>query len=769
MAKIMNVDIHRLAKRPGRDDGKSTDRSPQVYLVVIEESRLADAVATELRTHLALPRQHVLAVVPPFRGRGYTAPCYQQWAERWQGAHLPPGSHPLLVTLGQDGLLDDLERLVLPAYVAVPPDRPGATLCGRDGVRIVLIPATTARQFVRAILDRSVPPGAPLAARTPARSPREVARIRAPSGESPRLVSAGISGVATAAVLAACMSAGSPTAHFRPVPPPPQWRAVESPVHLVAAERPVQGATPPGPGQSGSSPGAGQAQSAGHLGTAGNGLASAWNTLQDAVSSAWDSLPNGMGFGISFINYADGSLQVWLGKDASGDPTLSFGGGPGVGPGRGRLTPAYEEQPAYGFQADAGVNTRNGVPNAYLIGGIDSNGPHAEAEPGHSPVGRLPVTWNGSGSHGGVNGPSLSGRSTTPQWWPFAWGSGITSINLRTGAISGGPAGLAGVGGFFAWKAAKNGLKSLAEREAPWRPTPSPPEWQDPWGPVPEPQPAFPGSEIPNNRYIDPYVNNEYGPTVEEPPTQEMSAEESPAQEPLAQGQPEEPPALGPPEEPLSQGPAEEPPVAEAPDNPNVDPVIDTPGGIQNPDAPTGTYDPPGDPQPPPQPPPPAPVQPSAGPSSTDGQPPPDPWYSPGNLVSDAENAWSAINGAAGDAQSALQNADDWLAQNDGWAWMQQQPFVQDLGTYGVGPDANAPGGKFGPDPDSPGGAPDAPDIPIVPEAYSAPLNSGSGGVTSPAGGYVASTPLSASSSTVTALGAGSGSAAGGGAGSPSA
>ncbi|HWG15035.1 MAG TPA: hypothetical protein VG268_17335 [Streptosporangiaceae bacterium] len=252
-------------------------------MVIINERRLAHAVAMELQARLPAGQQRAPVLVPPVRGRDFIAACRRP-AGQWRASHLAGGDRPMLVALCEDGLLDDLDRLGFPAYVAVPPGRCGAGPHRLRGAPTVLVPATTARQFVGAVIGHCVAsmPAPAIGIAGPVRPAR--ARHRAAGAPGPvwRLAMAGGAGIAVAALASAGLSPGSPAAHPSGVPlssgqHPAWWPATQTaaipssglavvpspgpavvpPAHLTAALQSVprgsapQSVTPPPAGNSG--------------------------------------------------------------------------------------------------------------------------------------------------------------------------------------------------------------------------------------------------------------------------------------------------------------------------------------------------------------------------------------------------------------------------------------------------------------------------------------------------------------------------------------
>jgi hypothetical protein len=85
----------------------------QVYLVLIRDGRLALTVGAALENRLLRDGHSAMALVPVVRGREFADSDYRR--------QLASAGHaPQVVTLYEDGLLDRLASLGLPAYVGVP-------------------------------------------------------------------------------------------------------------------------------------------------------------------------------------------------------------------------------------------------------------------------------------------------------------------------------------------------------------------------------------------------------------------------------------------------------------------------------------------------------------------------------------------------------------------------------------------------------------------------------------------------------------------------
>jgi hypothetical protein len=163
---------------------------PAVFLVIFRDDFAAGAVARALRSDLG--RVGLCRVlVPPLRGRDFTAPAHHRAVERWCAAHLAEGERPVLVALLEQGLLEDLEWLGLAAYVAASSDQRREERHSFSGARTLVLPVADPDKFASAIISDVLHPdtAAPStpAPSMPARSPDHQHPIAAPAPSTNRV------------------------------------------------------------------------------------------------------------------------------------------------------------------------------------------------------------------------------------------------------------------------------------------------------------------------------------------------------------------------------------------------------------------------------------------------------------------------------------------------------------------------------------------------------------------------------------------------------
>ena len=141
----------------------------QVYLVLIRDGRLALTVGAALENRLLRDGHRAMALVPAVRGREFTDSDYRR--------QLASAGHaPQVVTLYEDGLLDRLASLGLPAYVGVQHDEEARVARWSNDSGAIMLPVATARDLVDAVADHT--PWRRYAAELPsARYPVEAAKI----------------------------------------------------------------------------------------------------------------------------------------------------------------------------------------------------------------------------------------------------------------------------------------------------------------------------------------------------------------------------------------------------------------------------------------------------------------------------------------------------------------------------------------------------------------------------------------------------------------
>lgn len=209
----------RLAPEPPGLFGRNrVAGAPQIYLVVLRNARVARAAATALEDLHTKRGGRAAALVPPARGSGFARwvasplPADRQRLSEWCAAHLPSGAAPLLVGLDEDGLADRLDRLGLMACIGVPPaDAAGAVAAMRPaGGRVRLVPATTVRELLQAVVAAA---GCPAEA-SPARTVRPGPLHRVPTAPT----RAGLAGLAGALAITGLAPAAAAAAHVLPGP-----------------------------------------------------------------------------------------------------------------------------------------------------------------------------------------------------------------------------------------------------------------------------------------------------------------------------------------------------------------------------------------------------------------------------------------------------------------------------------------------------------------------------------------------------------------------
>ena len=208
--------------------GRRADAVPEVYLVIVRDTWIAQVIAMTLHTRLVRDGHPVLPMIPPLRGRDFTGPVYRRAADQWCAAHVPAATRPILVALSEDGLRKDLELLGLPAFVGIPPERHGAAdpaPTRPDAAPILMIPAATVGDFVQGIVDRAASSATAGAARQPvplrrSPGPREATDRSAGSRPRPKLtvVTATASGMAGTLLLGSLQSPALGAAELPSIP-----------------------------------------------------------------------------------------------------------------------------------------------------------------------------------------------------------------------------------------------------------------------------------------------------------------------------------------------------------------------------------------------------------------------------------------------------------------------------------------------------------------------------------------------------------------------
>lgn len=125
--------------------------SPQTYLILIKDDDLALALGEALEDRLMRDGHSAVALVPAVRGADF-ADVAEEWLHQArQLDSAPSGPLPQLVALYEDGLLQRLEPLGLPAYVGVPRSQKWRVLPWGEDSGAMLLPVATARDMVGAV------------------------------------------------------------------------------------------------------------------------------------------------------------------------------------------------------------------------------------------------------------------------------------------------------------------------------------------------------------------------------------------------------------------------------------------------------------------------------------------------------------------------------------------------------------------------------------------------------------------------------------------
>ena len=191
--------------------------TPQTYLVLIRDGRLALAVASELEDRLADEGWPALALVPAMRGVDFADPDYGGCLRAWQPGTRRYTGTPQVVALYEEGLLNRLASLGLAAYIGVPREEEWRVVHWDNDAGAMLLPVATARDLVDAVVDHTpwseyATGVAPLRRRGARRSD-----AAGPALLSRKIAIAGVAaGVATPLLLAAApgtaLAAGPPAA-----------------------------------------------------------------------------------------------------------------------------------------------------------------------------------------------------------------------------------------------------------------------------------------------------------------------------------------------------------------------------------------------------------------------------------------------------------------------------------------------------------------------------------------------------------------------------
>jgi hypothetical protein len=126
----------------------------QIYLVLIRDGRLALAVGAALEDRLLRDGHGAMAVVPTVRGPEFTASDGRRHLGAWRTGSAAD-RRPQVVGLYEDGLLESLATLGLPAYVGVRDGDEPRIARWADGLGAIMVPVGTARDLVDAVADHT--------------------------------------------------------------------------------------------------------------------------------------------------------------------------------------------------------------------------------------------------------------------------------------------------------------------------------------------------------------------------------------------------------------------------------------------------------------------------------------------------------------------------------------------------------------------------------------------------------------------------------------
>jgi len=123
----------------------------QIYLVLIRDGRLALTVGAALEDRLLRDGHRAIALVPAARGPEFAGSDRRRHLAIWGSGPASAGHGPQVVALYEEGLLDDLASLGLPAYVGVRHDEEARVARWADGSGAIMLPVATARDLVDAV------------------------------------------------------------------------------------------------------------------------------------------------------------------------------------------------------------------------------------------------------------------------------------------------------------------------------------------------------------------------------------------------------------------------------------------------------------------------------------------------------------------------------------------------------------------------------------------------------------------------------------------
>jgi hypothetical protein len=123
----------------------------RTYLILIEDLDLAVAVGDALEQRLARDGHRALAFVPTPYGQLSTLTGQPVGTGPGPSGSWPASGRPHIVAVYQDGLLDWLKSVGLPAYIGVPNLEEWQVIDWGNGAGAMLLPVTSARDLVEAV------------------------------------------------------------------------------------------------------------------------------------------------------------------------------------------------------------------------------------------------------------------------------------------------------------------------------------------------------------------------------------------------------------------------------------------------------------------------------------------------------------------------------------------------------------------------------------------------------------------------------------------
>jgi hypothetical protein len=444
----------------------------RTYLVLIEDLDLALAVGGALEDRLSGDGHRALALVPTSSGHLSTLTGQLVGIGPKPAGSWPAGGRPHVVAIYEDGLLDWLESVGLPAYIGIPAGEEWQVIDWAHGAGAMLIPVACARDLVEDVA-RYTPwsrfAGAPLATAAQAYG---VARSGGRPALYRKLAVAGVAGPMMLAGLPLATAAAASTSHLATRP------SVQSPVSAVdtafqASQGSPAGAGSGAPAATGSAPPApswfsragtaiqnymaymGQVE----IDNAQANLAMS-QQITSAIGSMWPSWPNAVvggenGFaygtlgGVVIGGIIGGGLGALAGPEAiipgmiaggykGGEYGLIFGTAAGTA--IGMINSHLNQQPA---TAPAQPGTESMAPGNPSTTGVANAADNANAQPGGT--GTANPGTQGTGTNG-TRGLS-PGTGTTSTGGPTSNGSTSSSGAGNTSASgSGGTSGTSGTG-----------------------------------------------------------------------------------------------------------------------------------------------------------------------------------------------------------------------------------------------------------------------------------------------------------------------------------